>query len=359
MNSYTTLPFGPQHPVLPEPLQFKLEMEDERIIEAIPAIGYVHRGLEKLIQVRDFTQMIYVVERVCGICSVMHAQTYCQGIEQLMGIEIPDRARYLRVIWAELHRIHSHLLALGLLADSFGFESLFMHTWRIRERILDMLEATTGHRILISVNIIGGTRRDLSGEQIDMLLRELDTMQADYREVERVFTDDYTVHHRLAGVGVMTADEAYDLGCVGPTARGSGVAQDMRQLGYAAYKDLGFEPVVHTDGDSYARMMVRLMEVHQSVELIRRALRALPSGDYAVPFKGNPEGEVVSRVEQPRGEVLYYLRADGSKNLARMRIRTPTFAHVPALIKMLPGCELADVPVVILSIDPCISCTER
>jgi ech hydrogenase subunit E len=275
MSEYTTLPFGPQHPVLPEPLQFKLKMDDERIVEAIPAIGYVHRGLERLIQVRDFSQMVYVVERVCGICSVMHAQTYCQGIEELMGIQVPDRARYLRVVWAELHRIHSHLLALGLLADSFGFESLFMHTWRIRERILDMLEATTGHRILISINIIGGTRRDLSTEQIAMLRTELDTVQADFREVERVFVSEYTIRHRLVGVGVLTKEQAYELGCVGPTARGSGLAQDLRQLGYAAYGELGFEPVVQTDGDSFARMHVRTLEVHQSIELVRRALDAL------------------------------------------------------------------------------------
>lgn len=359
MSGYTTLPFGPQHPVLPEPLQFKLEMQDEKIIEAIPAIGYVHRGLEKLIELRDFQQMIYVVERVCGICSVMHAQTYCQGIETLMDIEVPDRARYLRVVWAELHRLHSHLLTLGLMADALGFESLFMHTWRIREQILDVLEATTGHRILISVNILGGTRRDLSDEQVAMVLRALDEIEHDFGEVERVFANDYTAKRRLVGRGVLTRDEAYELGCVGPVARASGIAQDLRMLGYAAYGELGFEPVVRTDGDSYGRTMVRVEEVHRSIDLVRRAVQNLPKGEYCATFKGTPDGETISRVEQPRGEVMYYLRADGSKNLKRLRIRTPTFANVPSLIKMLPGCELADVPIVIMSIDPCISCTER
>jgi Ni,Fe-hydrogenase III large subunit len=182
MSEYTTLPFGPQQPRTAGAAPIQTQDGRRTDCGGHPAIGYVHRGLERLIQVRDFSQMVYVVERVCGICSVMHAQTYCQGIEELMGIQVPDRARYLRVVWAELHRIHSHLLALGLLADSFGFESLFMHTWRIRERILDMLEATTSHRILISINIIGGTRRDLSTEQIAMLRTELDTVQADFRE---------------------------------------------------------------------------------------------------------------------------------------------------------------------------------
>ncbi len=359
MNGYTTLPFGPQHPVLPEPLQFKLEMQDERIIEAIPAIGYVHRGLEKLIELRDVNQMVYVVERVCGICSVMHAQAYCQGIEALMDVQVPDRARFLRVAWAELHRLHSHLLTLGLLADSLGFESLFMHTWRIREKILDVLEATTGQRILISINVVGGTRRDLSDEQVKMVLGALDDIEHEFVEVEKVFAEDYTINRRLVGKGVLSRDEAYDLGCVGPVARASGIAQDMRMLGYAAYGELDFEPVVRTEGDSYARMMVRVTEVHRSIDLVRQAVSRLPAGEFCVPVKGFPDGETISRVEQPRGEVFYFLRANGSKNLERMRIRTPTFAHIPSLLKMLPGCQLADVPVVIMSIDPCISCTER
>ncbi|HBS60406.1 MAG TPA: NADH-quinone oxidoreductase subunit D, partial [Firmicutes bacterium] len=129
----TVIPFGPQHPVLPEPIQLKLVIEDEKVVEALPQIGYVHRGLERLVKVRDFHQMVFVAERICGICSFQHAMTYCLGIERLMNIEVPERADYLRVIWSELHRVHSHLLWLGLLADAFGFESLFMETWKIRE----------------------------------------------------------------------------------------------------------------------------------------------------------------------------------------------------------------------------------
>lgn len=355
----TVIPFGPQHPVLPEPLHLKLVMEDEKIVEAIPAIGYVHRGLEKLTELKEFTQNVYVVERICGICSCMHALAYCQGIESLMNIHVPDRARFLRVIWAELHRMHSHLLWLGLLADSFGFESLFMQIWRNREKVMDIMEETAGSRVIISVNTIGGTRRDISKELLIKIKVVMEDIKEDLKEIEPVFLNDYTVKHRLVGIGVLTKENAYKLGTVGPMARASGIVQDMRTTGYAAYGELEFEPVVRSDGDCYARTVVRMEEIYQSIDLIEQAIDKLPEGEIATPFKGNPTGEVITRVEQPRGEVLYYLRANGTKNLERMRVRTPTFANIPALLQMLPGSELANVPVLILTIDPCISCTER
>jgi len=355
----TIIPFGPQHPVLPEPLQLKLVMRDEKVVEAIPSIGYVHRGLEKLAEQKDFMTNIYMVERVCGICSNMHAMSYCMAIEEIMSIEIPNRARYLRVIWAELHRIHSHLLWLGLLADSFGFESLFMQCWRSRERIMDIMEATAGHRIFISTNTVGGTHKDLSLEQQKQVLDTVEAVWEDMKKVEKVFFDDYTVKHRLVGVGVLPKDVAYKLGTVGPMARASGISYDHRTQGYAAYGDLEFAPIVENDGDSYSRTKVRLREVYQSINLVREAIGKLPEGEIFTPFKGNPDGEAAVRVEQPRGEVVYYVRANGTKLLDRLRIRTPTFANLPSLLHMLPGSYLADVPVLILTIDPCISCTER
>lgn len=358
-DNRTIMPFGPQHPVLPEPLQLKLVLEDEKVVEAVPGIGYVHRGLEALVEKRDYTQSVYIVERICGICSVMHAQTFCQGLEKLLNVTVPDRARYLRVIWAETHRIHSHLLFLGLMADAFGFEALFMQCWRLRERILDILEKTTGHRIMVSVNCVGGTRRDLSSEQCNMILSEMNAIREELYKIEKVFRNDYTIATRLKEKGVISGEDAYRLGAVGPVARASGIREDMRQLGYAAYGELEFEPVVRTEGDCYARTMVRIEEIFQSIDLIRQAIGKLPEGEYSVKVTGNPSGEVIERVEQPRGEVFYYLRGDGSKNLARLRIRTPTFAHLPSLVSMLPGCQLSEVPVIILSIDPCISCTER
>ncbi len=357
----TVIPFGPQHPVLPEPIHLKLTVVDERIVEAIPNLGYVHRGLERLADVRDFHQMIQVVERVCGICSVIHALCYCQSIEELMGVTVPPRAAFLRVMWSELHRIQSHLLWLGLFADSFGFESLFMQFWRIREKIMDISEATTGNRVIASVNVIGGVRRDPDAAQLRWVLGELEGVEEAIQRLDATMMDDYTVKKRTVGKGVLTRDQAVELGAVGPTARGSGVPQDIRQTGYAAYKELSFEPVVETDGDCFARARVRFREVLASIELIRLAISNLPDGEVHATLKGlkPPQGETVERVEQPRGELVYYIKGSGGKTLDRVRIRTPTFANIPSLLAMLPGVGLSDVPVVTLSIDPCISCTER
>lgn len=353
------IPFGPQHPVLPEPLHLTLTVEDEIVKEAIPKLGYVHRGLEKMTEIRDHNQMIQIVERVCGICSCMHAQCYCQGIEELMNIQVPSRAEYLRVIWSEMHRIHSHLLWLGLFADAFGFESLFMQFWRIRERIMDLQEATAGNRVIVSVNCVGGVRRDINAENQKWILDTIKIVEKEILQLKSTIMDDFTVKKRTVGIGVLSKEKAYELGAAGPTLRGSGIAQDLRQTGYAAYSELDFEPIFETDGDSYARTLVRFNETLQAIDLIRQAFAKLPDTELAVKPKGLPNGEVVSRVEQPRGEVLYYLKATGNKFLDRVRIRTPTFANIPPLLDMLPGCDLADVPILILTIDPCISCTER
>ncbi len=357
--SKTIVPFGPQHPVLPEPIHLSLTVEDEIVQEAVPAFGYVHRGLEKLVEKRDFHQMIQVVERVCGICSMIHAMCYCQALEALMNVEVPRRAKFLRVIWSELHRIHSHLLWLGLYADAFGFESVFMQFWKIRERIMDINESTAGNRVIVSVNQVGGTRRDLSPSQCEWILKELVEVEKGIKDLEATMLDNYTVKKRTIGKGVLSKEMAYELGAAGPTLRASGVAQDLRQLQYEAFDELDFEPVVETGGDAYARGVVRFRETLQSIDLVRQAISRLPGGETAAKVKGKPEGEVVRRVEQPRGECLYYLNANGTKFLDRLRIRTPTFANIPPLAHMLPGMELADVPVLILSIDPCISCTER
>lgn len=355
----TVIPFGPQHPGLAEPLQLKLVMDEDKIVEALPSLGYVHRGLEKLAELKDFNQTVYIVERVCGICSFMHSMAYVRAIEDIMNITIPERADYLRVIWAEIGRLQSHFLWLGLVADAFGFESLFMQTWRYREKVLDLMEMTTGNRVIISANKVGGVTKDLTEDHIKIILKTIDELEKEMDEVKSVFVDNYTIKQRTVGIGVLTNEEAKTYGALGPVARGSGVAMDIRATGYSAYKNLTFEPVVEKDGDCYARCIVRIKEIYQAFDLIRQAISKLPSGDIAVPVKGFPNGEAVSRLEQPRGEAVYYVKANGTKNLERLKIRTPTFGNIPTLLKMLPGSKFQDVPVLILTVDPCISCTER
>ncbi len=359
MGNRTVIPFGPQHPVLPEPIHLDLVLEDETVLEAVPRIGYIHRGLEKLVEKKDFQQYTYVAERICGICSFMHGMGYCMAIESIMDVKVPERAEFLRTIWAELSRMHSHLLWLGLLADAFGFESLFMHSWRLREQVLDIFEETTGGRIIFSVCEIGGVRKDVSPETLNKISGILLSMEKELKELAKVFLNDSSVKYRTRGIGVLSKQAAFDLGAVGPMAKASGINMDLRTQGYAAYSKLQFEPIVETDGDSYARTSVRLREIFQSIDLIKQAVSIIPEGEIRVKVTGNPNGEYFTRVEQPRGEVIYYVKANGSKFLDRFRVRTPTFANVPALLETLKGCALADIPILILTIDPCISCTER
>lgn len=359
MAKRTVIPFGPQHPVLPEPIHLDLVLEDELVVGVIPSIGFIHRGLELLCRKKDYHAMSYVAERICGICSVIHGAAYCQGIEKVMNVDVPKRAEFLRVFWSELHRIHSHLLWIGLAADAIGFESLFMHTWRVREKIVDIFEETTGGRIILNICKVGGVRHDVSPERLNVFDKVLQEVEHDFRELADVFMNDYTINTRWKEIGMLSKEQASKLGAVGPTARASGIAQDMRQLKYGAYEYLDFDPVVETSCDCYGRAVVRIKEIFQSFDLARQAIAKIPAGEIAVTVKGTPNGEYFSRLEQPRGEVIHYVRGDGAEFLTRYRVRTPTFANIPPLVKMLEGCDLGDVPSIILSIDPCISCAER
>ena len=269
MAKQSIVPFGPQHPVLPEPVHLDLVLEDEVVVKAVPSIGFVHRGLEKLVETKDYKDYVYIAERVCGICSFGHGMGYCQCLEKIMNIEIPRRAAYLRTIWMEMSRVHSHLLWLGLLADAMGFESLFMQCWRLREKILDMFDATTGGRIIFSVNCVGGVLKDMDTGMLLCLVDTINGMEQELRPIAEAFLRDVSVGTRLHGLGLLKADQARLMGAVGPMLRASGVAYDTRLLGYAAYDDLDFEPITATEGDSFARCEVRINEIYQSFNLIR------------------------------------------------------------------------------------------
>jgi ech hydrogenase subunit E len=244
-------------------------------------------------------------------------------------------------------------------ADAFGFESLFMQSMRLREVVLDIFEETTGGRVILGVCKVGGVRRDIAAETLKWILNLLTTLKKDLDDLSAVFMNDYSIKHRLVGVGYISKEDAYALGCVGPMARASGLAMDMRTLGYAAYKHLDVEPMVESGGDCYARCLVRIRETFHSIDLVRQAAGKIPEGPVDLKVKGTPSGEYFSRIEQPRGEVIHYVKANGSKFLQRFRVRVPTFSNIPGMIKVLKGSQVADVPNIILTLDPCISCTER
>ena len=362
MGKSSVIPFGPQHPVLPEPLHLDLVVEDEVVVKAIPQIGFVHRGLEKLVEKKDYNQFVYVVERICGICSFGHSMGYSEAIERLAGVKIPKRAEYLRGIWLELSRVHSHILWMGLAADAFGYESLFMHCWRLREKILDVFEKTTGGRVIFSVCAPGGVLRDIDDTTLSDIKALLESIKGEYTQLCKAFLNDSSVKNRTVGVGVISKEQAEEFSMVGPFTRASGVDYDVRSLGNGAYGYLSkFTPVTDDQGDCYARVKVRAAEVFQSIDIINELISTIPKGDTFEAMKGVLEKDVEATnvLEQPRGECFYYGKGNGSKFLERFRIRTPTSQNLAGMVTSLEGCDLADVNMIVLTIDPCISCTER
>jgi ech hydrogenase subunit E len=225
--------------------------------------------------------------------------------------------------------------------------------------VLDFMEQTTGGRIIQGTSKIGGVRRDISNERLVEMVKDLDILDREMKELTTVFLEDDSVRHRLRNIGILPKSDAYHLGACGPTGRGSGVAVDLRMTGYGAYGKLDFKLVTDSCGDCYSRCLVRAKELFTSTDLIRQAAEKIPDGPIDVKVTGAPDGEFFARAEQPRGELVHYIKGNGKKHLVRSRIRTPTLSNIPSLVKMLQGCELADVPVIVLSIDPCISCTER
>jgi ech hydrogenase subunit E len=362
MSNRTVIPFGPQHPVLPEPVHLDLVIEDETVVEAIPQVGFVHRGLEKLVEKRDYLTFVNITERICGICSFGHSLGYSQTIETLMGVEVPARAEVLRVIWHELSRVHSHLLWIGLAADAFGFENLFMQCWRIREKVLDIFERTTGGRVILSACNVGGVNQDISNEDLAGIVQILDSLIPEYDQIVKTCVKDTSIANRLSGVGYLSKKEAQDLATVGPFARASSIPEDIRCYGYGGYGYLNnFEPVTSDECDGYGRAIVRALEVYQSIEIVKELVDKIPDGEIYNKPKGSPEAgtSAVSRLEQPRGECFYYAKGNGTKYLERFSIRTPTSQNIGGMVTTLKGCDLADVALNILTIDPCISCTER
>ncbi len=355
------IPFGPQHPALKEPLNFTFEVDDEKVVSVKLRIGYAHRGIERLAEERTYVQNLYLVERVCGICSQAHSICYSQAVEEILGVEIPARARFLRTIIAELERIQSHYLWLGVTAHAMGFDTLFMYLWRDRETIMDLVETISGKRVNYGVNTIGGMRRDLTNTMVNQIKKGLDTLTERTRYYKRLALTEPTILKRTIDIGKLSPKDALKLCAVGPTLRASGIIQDVRADDpYAAYDEIDFNVVTHDGCDVASRLYVRCDEILESIEIIRSALDHLPGGDIRIKIpRVTPEGEAVSLVEAPRGEDLHYVKGDGTDRPTRLKIRAPTLANLLPLCTMLTGMNIADIPVVIAGVDLCIACAER
>ena len=355
------IPLGPQHPALKEPEGFSVALKGEKILGVDIRLGYNHRGIEKACEERSYTQDLYLIERVCGICSHAHSTCFVQAVEEIAALEIPARARFIRTLIAELERVHSHLLWLGVAGHEIGFDTLLMYTWRDREIVMDLLALLTGNRVNYGINTIGGVRRDVEEKNIKKILSAVDTLEERTKYYIQVALEETTIIKRLLGVGILSKKDALRLDAVGPTARASGVDRDVRRDDpYAAYSELPVNVITDDHCDVYGRTLVRVKELMESYRIIRQCLEKLPSGAIAIKAPRKIQaGEATSRYEAPRGEDVHYVKSNGTEKPERVKIRAPTLANVQAVKHMLKDRYLADMPIVIAAIDPCFSCTDR
>ena len=356
------VPIGPYHPALEEPIHAKLYTEGEVIKDAEVFVGYNDRGIEKLATERNAIQTLVLVERVCGICSHSHAFTYAMCVENINGVEVPKRGQYIRVITAELERLHSHFLWLGIACHIIGHDSMFMHIWDERELVMDLLEKMTGNRVNYAMVTIGGARRDIDDDLRRELLSACQKLKGPLDRIAEIALTDKTIAMRTKGVGVLTREDAIRMGAVGPHARASGVAIDVRRdAPYSSYDDFDFK--VHTvdSGDVFARVLVRVLECYESIKIIRQALENLPEGPINLGNKllKIKEGQAVARHEAPRGQLSHMVVGDGGINNHRVSVHVPSYKNTPTIPHMLRGNTVADAGLIIASIDPCFSCLDR
>jgi len=375
-----TINMGPHHPSTHGVLRLILELDGEVVVNVIPDIGYLHRGIEKLSENKKYIQVLPLTDRMDYLGPGSTNLAYILAVEKLLGIEVPPRARYIRTIIAELTRINSHLLGLGSSAGDCGAVSMLLYTLREREGVLDLFEETTGQRMMLSYVRPGGVANDILPGFEKRVAAYLDTFPGKVDEYERLLTKNRIWLKRQKGVGVVTREQALSLGLSGPVARGSGVDWDIRRdEPYEAYDEVDFKVPVQTDGDAYSRYLVRIEEMRQSVHIVRQLIEKMPDGPYinraakymypdkerldtsmeamihhfklVVDGLAPPEGEAYSTIEGPKGEIGFYLVSDGTPHPYRLRIRPPTFVNLQSIMTMAKGCMLADVVAIIGSID--------
>jgi len=351
---------GPFHPLQEEPELFRLHVDGETVVDVDIEIGYNHRGIEKICESKTFDQVPFVVERICGICSTSHPIAYVQAVEDIADVEVPERALYIRSVIAELERLHSHLLWVGLAGHFLGYNTVFMWAWKYREPVLDMCEELTGNRNNYAMIKVGGVRRDLDESQFPGVLDRLDELRSKLEMLAGAVTDDPVLHARLKGVGILTPEAAHDYGALGPTVRASGLPLDVRRDDpYAAYDRVDWDVATADSCDVFGRTVVRVLECLEAIKIIRQCLEGMPEGEIDAHVKEIPPGEGIGHGEAPRGETLHYVRSDGTNRPVRHKARAPTFMNLPTCRETVVGESVTDATIILASVDPCYSCTER
>jgi len=342
-------------------MRLEFRTENEKIIGVDADFGYVHRGIERACATKfKFKQVGYVVSRVCGLCSITHSSAYTLAVEGIFGEEIPKRAQYLRILALELDRIHSHLLCLAHTAESAGFEALFMKVMKDRELVMEAQEALSGNRVHFDYLHIGGVNRDIDTQKIEEIKKRMLKLKELFAGIKELFYNNGSLSLRYRGIGAMSEEDALKLNATGPQARACGIAWDIRSVDTTLpYSEVGYKIQIAQGGDVHARNSVRLLEVDNSLDMVLNILDNLPSGEVSVKIKGNPDGEYISRIEAPRGELSYHVIGEKKPVLKRVRIKTPTYSNVASFVHIMHNQDYADIPAIMASFDPCMSCTAK
>ena len=356
----SVIPIGPWHPLQEEPEFFMLTVDGETVVDIEVSIGYNHRGIEKLSERKSFDQSTFVIERICGICSTSHPFAYTRAVEDVIAVEVPDRAKFIRTIVAELERIHSHMLWAGLAGHFLGYNTVYHWVWKLREEILDVCEILTGNRNNYAIFKPGGVRRDFNVDDIPLVLKKIDGIIPTVDRLKKAILDDPVLHARLKGIGILTKEEAIDYSALGPTSRASGVARDVRKdAPYGAYDRVDWDMIVTENGDVFDKVVVRVLEIYESIRIIKACIAELPGGEIDLNIKNIPPGEGIGAHEAPRGETFHYVRSDGTNRPARHKVRAPTFMNLPTYKATVIGETISDATIILAAIDPCYCCTER
>ena len=347
---------GPQHPSTHGVFRMRVTLDGERIIDAEMIVGYLHRSIEKLAEERTWIQNIPFTDRMDYLAAMTGNLSYCLAVERLAGIEVPERAQYLRVIFGELQRIASHAMANGTFVNDCGaWQTPLFYMFREREKILDLFEMTCGARLTLNYVRIGGVSFDIPDEFMPKLRELLDELPDRFAEYEQLLVDNEILLLRSRDVGVLSPELAMNASMSGPMLRGSGIAWDIRKADpYSLYERFDFDIPVGHNGDCYDRFMVRMEEVRQSMRIIEQAVEQLPPGSYAAEVPLNlrpPAGEIYSRIESPKGELGFYLVSDGGPTPFRYHVRSPSLINLSALREMVIGHSVADAIVTLGSID--------
>jgi len=356
----TLIPLGPFHPLLEEAEYYSLYVDGETVVDVDMRIGYMHRGHEKLSEQKTFDQSIFLVERICGICSTSHPFACVNAIEDAGGIEIPERAKYIRTIIGELERIHSHLLWLGLAGHFIGYDTVFMWAWRYREPVLDIFELISGNRNHYAMFKVGGVRRDIKEEDYPAIYKMLDEVKGGTEMFLGAVLDDPVLHARTKGVGILTPEDARNYGATGPTVRGSGIPDDIRKDDpYAAYDLVDWDVITWPTNDVFGKAAVRILECLESVKIIKGCLEQMKPGPIDAGVNTVKAAEGCGHHEAPRGEVFHYVRTNGTNSVARHKVRAPSYVNIPTFKATIPGEKVADAALISAAVDPCYCCTER